>query len=412
MTNPDQAELSRRARNLVEFLRRLTQMKTVPVRDVGEYEEVVWFASVPDMAGSHCVTHDGQASDADWIAIERPRIPLRPQAPAVLWDWLVDDADSTAEPAVRGLDEGEELPDGVVAAYDQHLDAWREWTAKYGPRVPLLALYERLFRIKQQADQLGERFETVVAAGLALVPGGERGGIRRHLMTMRAEVHYEPQTGRITVRPAPDGIDVQFEDDMLDPTLVPHKELRESAHAALVAAGTEIWSGTTLIDALTTWTQAMRHDAVFDAGIDVPAMPSEGVLVTLAPALILRKRTTRSLLAFYRKVDEQLEAGTLDPGLVAGLVAEPNGPSSTAAGTAPLSRVGRAVLPEAVQRRAARRPPPADDLRWGGGGRPARHREVAHDRQPRLSPPSNRPARACHKPHEPRARGPAGQAAR
>jgi very-short-patch-repair endonuclease len=346
LTSPDQAELSRRARNLVEFLRRLTQMRTVPVRDVGEYEEVVWFASVPDMAGSHCVTHEGHAADADWIAIERPRIPQRPQAPATLWGWLIDDAESTAEPALRDLDEGEDLPDDVVAAYDEYLDAWRDWTARYGPRVPLLALYERLFRIKQQADQLGERFETVVAAGLALVPGGERGRIRRHLVTMRAEVHYEPQTGRITVRPAPDGIDVQFEDDMLDPALVPRKELREPAHAALVAAGTEIWAGTTLVDALTTWTQAMRHDAVFDAGIDAPAMPSEGVLVALAPALILRKRTTRSLLAFYRKVDEQLEAGTLDPGLVAGLVAEPDGPSSTGAGAAAVADPDELYFPK------------------------------------------------------------------
>ena len=81
-------------------------MRTVRVRDVGEYEEVVWFASVPDMAGSHCVTHEGHAADADWIAIERPRIPPRPQAPAMLWGWLVDDADSAAEPTLRDLDEG------------------------------------------------------------------------------------------------------------------------------------------------------------------------------------------------------------------------------------------------------------------------------------------------------------------
>jgi very-short-patch-repair endonuclease len=321
-------------------------MRTVAVRDVGEYEEVVWFASVPEMPGSHCVTHEDHAADADWIAIERPRIPQRPQAPATLWGWLIDDADSTTEPALRDLDEGEELPDDVVAAYDKYLDAWRDWSTKYGPRVPLLALYERLFRIKQQAVQLGERFETVIGAGLALVPGGERGRIRRHLVTMRAEVHYEQQTGRITVRPALDGIDVQFEDDMLDTALVPHKELRESAHAAMVAAGTEIWAGTTLVDALTTWTQAMRHDAVFDSRIDTPATPSEGVLVALAPALILRKRTTRSLLAFYRKVNEQLEAGTLDPGLVAGLVAEPDGPSSPGDGAAAVDEEDELYFPK------------------------------------------------------------------
>ena len=59
----------------------------------------------------------------------------------------------------------------------------------------------------------------------------------------------------------------------------------------------------------------MRHDAVFDPRLDAPAMPPEGVLVALAPALILRKRSARSLLAFYQKVDDQLDAGTLVPGL-------------------------------------------------------------------------------------------------
>lgn len=345
-TGAEPTELNRRARNLVEFLRRLAQMRTVPVRDVGEYEDLIWFASVPELPGSHCVTHENHAADADWIAIERPRIPPRPQAPAELWGWLVDDADGAADPALRDPDQGEDLPDAVVAAYDEYLDAWRDWTTKHGPRVPLLALYERLFRVRQQADQLGERFETVVAAGLALVPGGAHGRVRRHLVTMRAEVHYEPQTGRITVRPAPDGMDVQFEDDMLDAALVPSKEFREPMFAALAAAGTEIWSGTTLVDTLTTWTQAMRHDAVFDPRLDAPAMPSEGVLVALAPALILRKRTTRSLLAFYRKVDEQLEAGTLDPGLVAGLVAEPDGPSTIGAGSAALGESDELYFPK------------------------------------------------------------------
>jgi len=336
LTSPSDADLTRRARNLVEFLRRLTQMKTAPVRDVDEYEDVVWFVSIPELPGSHCVTHPGHSTDSDWIAVERPRIPPRPQPPIALWGWLIDDREPTSEPELRELDEGEELPDSVVTAYDNYLDTWREWATKYGPRVPLLALYEHLFRIKQQADQLGERYETVVGVGLALVPEAERGRVRRHLLTMRAEVQYEAQTGRVLVRPAADGMSIQFEDEMLDPGLIPTKDLRESERAALEAAGTDVWAGSTLVDALNTWTQAMRHDAVFDPRLDVPAMPHEGVLVALAPALILRKRTVRSLLAFYQKVEEQLDAGTLVPGLVAGLVAKPNGGPSVDSGAAAL----------------------------------------------------------------------------
>ena len=170
--------------------------------------------------------------------------------------------------------------------------------------------------------------------------------MRRHLLTMRAEVHYEPQTGRITVRPAADGISVQFEDEMLEPGLIPTKDLRESVHAVLEAAGTDIWVGSTIEDALTTWTQAMRHDALFDPRLDVPPMPPEGLLVALAPALILRKRTARSLLAFYQKVDDQLDSGTLVPGLVAGLVAEPDGGPSGDGGGAQLPEDDELYFPK------------------------------------------------------------------
>jgi hypothetical protein len=299
-------------------------MRTTTVRDVGEYEDVIWFSSIPELPGSHCVTHPGRSGDADWVSLERPRIPQRPQPPSVLWGWLLDDREPTSEPELRELEPDEEFPNEVVEAYDAFLDDWREWTRKYGPQVPLVALYERLFRIRQQADQLGERYETVVAAGLAVVTGGERGRVRRHLLTMRVELHYEAQTGRITVRPAADGIGLQLEDEMLDPGLLPSQELRGSVLTGLGDAGADIWTGTVLVDALTTWTLAMRHDATFSPALEAPVLPHEGVSVALAPALILRKRTSRSLLAFYHKVDTQLDAGTLSLGLVAGLVAEPD----------------------------------------------------------------------------------------
>jgi len=85
LADPVQTDLTRRARNLVEFLTRLVQMRTAITRDVADYEDVVWFADVPELAGSHCVTHPGRAADSEWLALERPRIPARTPWPVPGW---------------------------------------------------------------------------------------------------------------------------------------------------------------------------------------------------------------------------------------------------------------------------------------------------------------------------------------
>jgi very-short-patch-repair endonuclease len=301
-------------------------MRTATVRDLSEYDEVIWFADVPQIAGSHSVTHDDQGSDGEWIALERPRVSPRPPLPSLLWDWLADEqVDATAEPRLRDLGESEALPDDVGPEFEDYLSNWRRWAAEHAVKLPLLGLYERLFRVKQQADQLGERYEVVAGVGLILAPSTDHGRVRRHGLTMRVEIQYEAQSGRIAVRPAPDGMHLQFEDEMLDPAMLPGKALRDAVMDSLIAAGADIWKGGVLTDALMSWTQAMRHDAVFSPAIALPQMPSSGLLVALAPALILRRRTTRSLLSFYQAVDDQLQAGADVPSLVAGLVAEPEG---------------------------------------------------------------------------------------
>jgi len=85
LADPVQTDLTRRARNLVEFLTRLVQMRTAITRDVADYEDVVWFADVPELAGSRCVTHPGRAADSEWLALERPRIPARTPWPVPGW---------------------------------------------------------------------------------------------------------------------------------------------------------------------------------------------------------------------------------------------------------------------------------------------------------------------------------------
>ena len=365
LTSPDNAELTRRARNLVEFLRRLTQMRTSPVRDVGEYEDVVWFASMPDMSGSHCVTHDGTRRGR---RLDRDRATADSTAAAAarcLWGWLVDDANPPPSPHCATSTRARSLPDNVVAAYDDYLDAWRDWIDKYGPRVPLLALYERLFRIKQQADQLGERYETVVAAGLALVPEAEHGRIRRHLVTMRAEVHYEPQTGRITVRPARGRDRSSSRTRCWTRASSRPKSSGSPCMPALERPETDIWVGA---PSLTRSRRGRRRCATTRSSTRDSTSRRcrrRACSSRLAPALILRKRTPdRSSPSTRRWTSSSMPGRSSGPCRGTGGRARWR-PSGRWPGADLVRRGRRAVLPEAVQRRAARCSPPADDVSDG-----------------------------------------------
>jgi very-short-patch-repair endonuclease len=326
-----------RARRLFEFLGRLVEMRSRPIRDVAQYREVVWLADLPDQPE---VRLGGQTGDEGepWLSVDRPRPPIFPEPPALLRPWIDLAAlrEPTAEPALRnaipalaasGSSEtaaeapARQLADEpeVLRTWDPYLPRWRTWAADMLRIRPVLDLYARLFGMEQDSSLLGEQYEVVLGIGL-LTLTTEAGPVRRHLITARGRLRLAERDGRIEFGPGDDGVEPIFETEMLDARMTPPADLTDRLRGRLAELGTALLDPTPVVPVLESWINVVSKDGYVDPAMRESKRPDDRPYITLAPAIILRPRSQRSLAALYRAFVAALEAGAPLPKLVHGLV--------------------------------------------------------------------------------------------
>jgi len=333
--NSDNEEAGSRDRaiRLFEYLKRLAELRARTIRDLAEYTEVLWFREVPAEPECRAVTalrqpHDqtqGAGGAERWLVIERPRRSRPPEVPPVLAPWVDSRAleDSAGEPALledaelvtvyQGADgeveraEPHRLTDHpeVPAAWARYRERWERWAAEDRRLKPVYQVYKRLFEVEQLGNHLGEQFETVVGLGLLTWAGPPGTGIvRRHLLTMPAEVAFDAETGRISLGPPADGARLSFEEDMLDGGQLPSRELKQQLDERLLEA--DPWDRANVDATLRAWVHAADTRGSFDPSLAPRDRADEAPQVSFAPALILRRRSPRSLIDFYAKAIGQL----------------------------------------------------------------------------------------------------------
>ena len=358
------AAVRENAASLFRFLREVVQLRTTSARSVAQYERdgrVIWLADVPREPHCICAAWSDEQAHADegtWLEVTRSELRPHPAPPELLRPWL-DPADlanadlaypDLRETVLAGLidpdadDDGREISfeeaPGVFDAWSRYVEGvWQPWAAedRRGRRVQ--ALYNDLFSIHQTLLSRGDEFELVVGWGLLQwrVGGHE---LKRHLVTAGAELSFESDRGRMTVRPLSEGIVLRLEQEMLEVTDRPGPEQVAAITTDLDRISGEVWHGEAIRTALRRWVNSVSPDGSFADELSVEARITEAPTVTWAPALILRKRTSRPLLDFYESVIGQLSDGEECPEGVVALVeiageAEPQDRSHAASAREP-----------------------------------------------------------------------------
>lgn len=325
-----------KAVRLVEYLLRLASLRSKLVRDIGDYEKVLWVNDIPRQKG--CFTQAwGRDEDYDsdiWAEVQNRREPELPSVPDQCKDWIDEGAlrNKTDLPALLpeisrqvknpAWREGSDQPEliscterledhqEVQPTWDRYVEErWLPWTEEHNVWENIHKVYGALFAIRQEQLRLGEEYELVLGLGLLTwqTPTGQR--VRRHLIVATALLEFEARLGKFTVRPMPDGPNVRAELDMLAIEEQPaHAE--ERAKFSLASASDDPWEKECIEGVLQALVHSIDSQGEYENTIEAKSIRSSTKpVVEFAPALILRKRSARGLAETLKRIKERIETG-------------------------------------------------------------------------------------------------------
>lgn len=314
-----------RAVRLFQFLARSQQLKSRPPVTVDSYDSVLWLREMPDHPAVRTAYRHPEPVEFGGTLLElgRPGHIAPPEPDDRLAPWLDGPLDDTTQPPrlrdsrVEGTDADvavriEDQPD-ITEAFQRWSARWSAWAERESRDRPVRALYQRLFAIYVAVTGHSEEVEVVLGVGcLSWTPAGHE-AVKRHLITARASVDFDDDTGRLSVRQQEPPV---VELDMLDPGLVANPPL-----VVKIKAEAQELAGSVLDrDLAGGLARRLVHGFDGDGGYldeDEARSPTERAMVAFAPALILRRRSRQALADVLNGIaDELAESGSVPDGLL------------------------------------------------------------------------------------------------
>jgi very-short-patch-repair endonuclease len=339
-----QQELIRdRSIRLFSYLKELTLLRTPVIYDVRFYEKVFWFHEIPEEPECLLSLYGKEyGRDDTWLEIRKPNIPELPRLPKEMGDWVIphelkkpsgevpDLKAQLPNPEYRNdtkLEDEEEDHEEVheeienippfIYFNDQielqniwadYLEqVWKPWFTEYNRSQKVQEQYEKLFSIYQLQKKLGEQYELVVASGFLRWKVPNVNSITRHLLTGRAELTMDTNTGTFTLRASSEGTKPFLEQDMLEVDQRPNRDALQSIESSLEGLEDDFWNEEQMGYILRTWVNSVSAEGNFENTLEVSYDPKPNPVVSFSPALILRKRTERGYIQAYSTIIEQLK---------------------------------------------------------------------------------------------------------
>ncbi len=332
-----------KTRRLLDYLTHLARLRYRVIYNIESYTNVLWLHEIP-REEKLCFTQAwGPSEEHDssiWIEISKPKEPILGEVPSKCKEWVNEATlytsenppelfssinireelpnpnitpDDTDQESLISFDKTLELSDypEVSKAWDEFFDnIWFPWAEKHKRWQLVHNIYAKLFAIYQEQQKLGEEYELVLGIGLLtwLTPSGQ--SIKRHLLTARANLIFEPNLGKFTVTPSTDGAQLTIELDMLDVDNQPINA-GQTAKESLISAYDNPWERDPIDYSLGVLANSFADQGQGEYHSDhlgpchSKARPKP--IVDYSPALILRKRSVRGLEQTLIDIRAQIE---------------------------------------------------------------------------------------------------------
>ncbi|MHB8995458.1 MAG: AAA domain-containing protein [Armatimonadota bacterium] len=245
-------------------------------------------------------------------------MPPPPQPPPILRAWLdpervanpnIDQLELLAEPiAVSSAAEHDPSRDQLEQALAAYLiQDWSPWAIVARRAEAVFQAYSTLFGIYQAQQRSPEEFELVLGLGYLTwrTPSGQT--VKRHLLTIRAQLEFDPSSARLTLVSDLEDPTPKLEQDMIEVSERPAAAELAAVEDSLAEAGDTPWADEAIHTALRSWANAIPEARTYSEDFQRQLGEPAGLEVRFAPALILRKRDERSILRVFDDICAQLE---------------------------------------------------------------------------------------------------------
>jgi hypothetical protein len=328
---------------IFNYLLEFSKLRSNPVRDIEssdtQYPDKVWFADIPQYEIFDCITFPNYNQDADyWLKIAKPKgepqEPTFPKLCETLTDWIVKESliDENGTPILKDtvIKSGKTIsladkPEIEVEFqtylnnkwiddlefYKKELEIYKAKLAEYEKQSKT---YKHLFSIYNKAQQFGEEFELIVGVGLLhFQEDANSPKICRHILTSKAEITFEFSARESFVKVSPSiENEIQIETDaILDlfeqfdsaDIIEAEKKVAEFLKEKNI---TDSPFDNQIKEAIQIFAERIRTDGESKDDLAKAKEVAKKPTVYFAPALLLRKRNTRSFTALYEKIIENI----------------------------------------------------------------------------------------------------------
>lgn len=316
-------------RHLFQYLQEFTQLKYKPKR-TNQGSHLLWLHSLPQSPLIHNAARlKPNAVKEHWLVLQKTPLKQTPHPvlPSTLKEWvsgpfsnphmppLIKDSivhkeivladDLKATQVHKALLFSEETE--IQKSWLEFEQAWHAWADEQLRMVEAQKYYSQLFDFYQKLSAFGEKYELRLGLGYLSwrTPSGAK--VERHLLTANVALHFDPGEGVLSITAAGDGAKIMLEQDMLDAQDRVPPEVMEQLQEQLQAQGDQVWAGDVVRHVLSTWVNAVGYRGLYSNSIEPPEQMADEPIVHWAPALILRERGKRSLVATYDAILDQLD---------------------------------------------------------------------------------------------------------
>ena len=318
------------AKNLFQFLRELSNLKTKKILDVNNFEKVLWLDQTPKEKEIYSITHrlsldPSNVNNYDkWIEIKKPKIPECPKLPHAIKNWIVTSALENYKKKPQLLDyilqenlgENAEVFQAKVLLKDMpkiqneflkfYEEQWQPWADEKKRLEPVWQRYNDLYEIYHKNKNQGENYQVVLGLGLLSTKTKKGRFVKRHIVTTPLSMHFNGATGTITVGPGDQNVEMSLELDMLEMNERPNTS--DKIKSDLNSLNNDFWIDGEFIDCLKSWVNSYDPQSQFYPEFDLCHADEPFTTLSISPAIILRKRGERTFSQFYKNVIEDLES--------------------------------------------------------------------------------------------------------